>query len=67
MKFQKILILPLVLAVSGCSAATIDRCAGWESILVAGPTIEYLDANDRKALAGLIAHHEFGKANGCWE
>jgi len=44
-----------------------DGCAGWRKISISGPTLDYLDANDRQALAQIIAHAEFGQAQGCWK
>ena len=65
MTSRRTLTLLLALSVSGCSVATTD-CAGWQPIRVAGATLDYLAADDREALADLIAHHEYGQARGCW-
>jgi hypothetical protein len=66
--FNKILILPLVLATAASCAPTSDQgaCAGWRPVLVADASVDYLAANDRPALEALIGHHETGKAAGCW-
>lgn len=66
MPFKPILILPLVLAVSACNVAPANECAGWRPVRLSSEAVDYLAANDPQALAGLIAHHEFGQAQGCW-
>lgn len=62
-----ILILPLALAVSACNVAPANECAGWRPVRLSSAAIDYLAANDAAALSGLIAHHEYGQARGCWE
>lgn len=64
------MILPktmiLLLALTGL-ASCVDPCAGWRKITISSQTVEHLNENDPKALEALIAHQEFGKAQGCWK
>jgi hypothetical protein len=53
-------------ALASC-APTVDACAGWRPVRVADATARHMAANDPQALAGLIAHHEFGQRMGCWK
>ena len=41
-------------------------CAGWRPVQASAATVDYLAARDPGTLKALIAHAEFGRAQGCW-
>lgn len=66
MMFKLILILPAVLGVASC-VSPASNCAGWESIQTdQTKTLDWLAVNDPSFLRAIVAHDEFGGANGCW-
>lgn len=56
--------VPLVLA--SCATPNTDGCAGWRPIRASAEAVDYLAQNDAAALKAMIAHAEFGLAQGCW-
>ena len=68
MPYRKTLILSLALSgLASCAAPSNTGCIGWRPIMIMPGTLDYMAAYDRDALAGLIGHHEFGQAQGCWQ
>ena len=52
---------------ASCAPVASEGCAGWRPLSVDEATLHYLEANDPQALAEMIGHQEFGKAQGCWK
>jgi hypothetical protein len=48
------------------SCAPNDGCAGWRPVRASAETVDYLAAHDPITLKAMIAHEEFGQAQGCW-
>ena len=59
-------LLAALMTLASCAPTADAGCAGWRPIRVAGETVDYLAARDPQTLAALIAHQEFGQAQGCW-
>jgi hypothetical protein len=67
MTFKAILTLLSVLILGSCTATTMDSgCAGWRVIWMQPGTPEWLEANDRRTLAGIVAHNETGQDRCGW-
>lgn len=64
-KVTRALLLPLIALVS-CAPSASSECAGWRQITGARASVEWLAANDPQFLRAVIAHAEFGRAQGCW-
>jgi len=54
-------------ALASCAPSPSSECAGWRPITGARAAVEWLAANDPQFLRAVIAHAEFGRAQGCWE
>ena len=68
MKCRTILIwLSAPALAASCAPVESEGCAGWRPLSVSEQTLGYLAENDPQALAEMIAHQEFGKAQGCWK
>jgi len=67
MKLTKTLTLCGALtALASCATPNTDGCAGWRPVRASAETVDYLAAHDPVTLKAMIAHQEFGKAQGCW-
>lgn len=67
-KFKMTLGLLLLLsALASCQTSASVECAGWRPITGARASVEWLASNDAQFLRAVIAHAEFGRAQGCWE
>lgn len=51
---------------ASCGVKINDSCAGWKPVRVSDATAQYMAQNDARAIKELIAHQEFGAAQGCW-
>lgn len=52
---------------ASCADQANSGCAGWQKIQMDAATVDFLAANDPRTLAGIVAHMEFGRGQGCWE
>lgn len=59
-------LLALLSALASCAPSASSECAGWRQITGARDSVEWLAANDPQFLRAVIAHAEFGRAQGCW-
>ena len=67
MTFSKMTICMGALCVlASCAAPKNDACAGWRPVQVDDATARSMALDDPQALRALIAHQEFGQAQGCW-
>lgn len=74
-KFAVVLVLPCILAVSGCGAmrwasekpARNSICAGWNKVRIKPETAVYLAKNDFSAGIDIDSHNLNGQNNGCWK
>ena len=67
MTFSKMTICMGALCVlASCAAPKNDACAGWRPVQVDNATARAMAMDDPQALRALIAHQEFGQAQGCW-
>ncbi len=64
---RSLTLLAVPAALASCTPTVDADCAGWRPIRVLDETVDYLAARDPQTLAGLIAHHEFGQIQGCWD
>lgn len=62
----KAILISLSVLVAGCAPATDSACAAWRMIPLAEGTPEWLDTNDRRALAGVVGHNETGADRCGW-
>lgn len=62
MRLTTVLLLSAML-VSGCVIGGGNSCAGFKPIILAGQSIDGLTDQDAREI---LAHNEFGKAQGCW-
>jgi hypothetical protein len=56
-----------LLLLASCATPNVDRCAGWEPVQASAESVEWLAANDARALKAMIGHAEFGRAMKCWK
>lgn len=54
-------------ALASCAPSASSECAGWRPITGSRAAVEWLAQNDAQFLRAVIAHAEFGRAQGCWE
>lgn len=74
-KLALVLILPCIVATSGCGAMrwTSEKpgrtasCAGWNKIRIKPETAVYLVRNDFSASIDIESHNLNGQNNGCWK
>lgn len=59
--------LLLLSALASCAPSASSECAGWRPITGSRASVEWLASNDAQFLRAVIAHAEFGRAQGCWE
>ncbi len=70
-----VVILPCVLALTGCGAMRWadknpprnSNCAGWNKIRIKAETAVYLAKNDFSAGIDIDSHNLNGQNNGCWK
>lgn len=60
-------LLPLLIALASCAPSPSSECAGWRPITGSRAAVEWMASNDPQFLRAVIAHAEFGRAQGCWE
>ena len=65
---KKLILLVALTGLASCvDGARPSDCAGWRVVQVSEETLEYLAANDERALKEIIAHAEYGRARKCWK